>query len=65
MTVERLDKGGYLTYALNALGYKIDFKTVEIFLNLAKHIEKKGGDVNLKEVVEIEALTKGLFGDES
>ena len=64
MKVQKLDRQGYITHAMNALGYKIDFQTVEIFLNVAKHIEKNGDTTTIKDIVQIEAMTKKLFDDE-
>ncbi len=61
MKAEIKDKDKNVLRALNMLGYKIDSKQVEMILNVAEYVLKKGRETSIKDLIEIEELVNGLY----
>jgi hypothetical protein len=46
MKAEIKDKDKNIVKALNMLGYKIDSKNLEMILNVAEYVQKKGAETS-------------------
>jgi len=63
MKAEIKDKDKNIVRALNMLGYKIDFKSLEMILNVSEFINKKGADTSIRDLKELEECVNGLYED--
>ena len=63
MKAEIKDKDKNIVRALNALGYKIDSKSLEMILNVSEFINKKGADTSIRDLKELEMCVNGLYED--
>lgn len=61
MKAEIKDKDKNIVKALNMLGYKIDSKNLEMILNVAEYVQKKGAETSIKDLTELEGLVNGLY----
>lgn len=61
MKAEIKDKDKNIVKALNMLGYKIDSKNLEMILNVAEYVTKKGAETSIKDLTELEGLVNGLY----
>lgn len=61
MKAEIKDKDKNILKALNMLGYKIDSKSLEIILNIAEYVNKKGDLTTIKELTELNFLVNQLY----
>ena len=61
MKAEIKDKDKNIVKALNMLGYNIDSKNLEMILNVAEYVQKKGADTSIKDLTELEGLVNGLY----
>lgn len=61
MKAEIKDKDKNILKALNMLGYKIDSKSLEIILNIAEYVNKKGDLTTIKELTELNLLVNKLY----
>jgi hypothetical protein len=62
MKVEKIDTAGWYKMVLNGAGIKADSVTTELILQLFKVVEKKKGEVDLRDIVDTRLATNGLFG---
>ena len=63
MKAEIKDKDKNIVRALNMLGYKIDFKSLEMILNVSEFINKKGTDTSIRDLNELEECVNSLYED--
>jgi len=63
MKAEIKDKDKNIVRALNMLGYKIDFKSLEMILNVSEFVNKKGADTSIRDLKELEECVNGLYED--
>ena len=63
MKAEIKDKDKNIVRALNALGYKIDSKSIEMILNVSEFINKKGTDTSIRDLNELEECVNSLYED--
>ncbi len=61
MKAEIKDKDKNVVKALNMLGYKIDSKNLEMILNVAEYVNKKGADTSIRDLTELETCVNGLY----
>jgi hypothetical protein len=61
MKAEIKDKDKNIVKALNMLGYKIDSKNLEMILNIAEYVQKKGAETSIRDLTELEGLVNGLY----
>ena len=61
MKAEIKDKDKNIVKALNMLGYKIDSKNLEMILNIAEYVQKKGFETSIRDLTELEGLVNGLY----
>lgn len=61
MKAEIKDKDKNVVKALNMLGYKIDSKSLEMILNVAEYVNKKGADTSIRDLTELEMCVNGLY----
>ncbi len=61
MKAEIKDKDKNVVKALNMLGYKIDSKSLEMILNVAEYVNKKGADTSIRDLTELETCVNGLY----
>lgn len=55
------DKDKNIVKALNMIGYKIDSKQLEMILNVAEFVTKKGAETSIRDLTELEGLVNGLY----
>jgi len=63
MKAEIKDKDKNIVRALNMLGYKIDFKSLEMILNVSEFVNKKGADTSIRDLKELEECVNSLYED--
>ena len=63
MKAEIKDKDKNIVRALNMLGYKIDFKSLEMILNVSEFVNKKGADTSIMDLKELEECVNSLYED--
>jgi hypothetical protein len=61
MKAEIKDKDKNIVKALNMLNYKIDSKNLEMILNVAEYVTKKGAETSIRDLTELEGLVNGLY----
>ena len=61
MKVEIKDKDKNIVKALNMIGYKIDSKQLEMVLNIAEYVSKKGAETSIRDLAELEDLVNKLY----
>jgi len=61
MKAEIKDKDKNIVKALNMLGYKVDSKNLEMILNIAEYVQKKGAETSIRDLTELEGLVNGLY----
>ncbi|MFA7307645.1 MAG: hypothetical protein WC026_13335 [Hyphomicrobium sp.] len=61
MKAEIKDKDKNIVKALNMIGYKIDSKQLEMILNVAEYVTKKGAETSIRDLTELEGLVNGLY----
>lgn len=63
MKVNIKDKDKMIIRALRVLGYKLDSKVLELVLNVADFVTKKGGETSLMDLVQIEHEVESLYSE--
>ena len=61
MKAEIKDKDKNIAKALNMLGYKIESKNLEMILNIAEYVTKKGAETSIRDLTELEGCVNGLY----
>ena len=61
MKVSIKDKSKNIARALGMLGYRVKNVDVEVILNVAEFVAKKGDETTMKELIEIQSMTEDLF----
>ena len=61
MKAEIKDKDKNIVKALNMLGYRIDSKQLEIVLNVAEYVTKKGAETSIRDLTELENCVNSLY----
>jgi hypothetical protein len=61
MKVELKDKDKNIVKALNMIGYKIESKQLEMILNIADYVSKKGDQTSIRDLSELEQMVHGLY----
>jgi hypothetical protein len=61
MKAEIKDKDKNIVKALNMIGYKIDSKNLEMILNVAEYVTKKGAETSIRDLTELESCVNGLY----
>jgi len=61
MKAEIKDKDKNIVKALNMIGYKIDSKQLEMILNVAEYVTKKGAETSIRDLTELEGCVNGLY----
>ena len=61
MKAEIKDKDKNIVKALKMIGYKIDSRQLEMILNVAEYVTKKGADTSIRDMTELEGLVNGLY----
>jgi len=60
MKAEIKDKNKNIIKSLNMLGYDINPKSLEMILNVAEYVNKKGIDTSIRDLTELEMCVNRL-----